>query len=285
MESLDRDTIASLVGSRESRLSTTEFSFDQELINTRVYREMLARLAARTGGGSGKSVRSGPYNSSGSGSSERTANKKGSEENLIDFSDSGESCSRTSVAVGTPRNASRDMIPGFVHPDLDGLQWTDHVEPDVQPVVAPVSRHAEVTAREMPPVSGEQNFSAFPVNAELDHLFAEVATKSRDRLSAASSLDRMSEEIKVLEARHQALLQTWLNEGSSNGRKGRALTEQLDELHQQKMSLHAEFVKQFLKSADGLANITTTCTTQGASIPKERADESANRAVLNHEGR
>lgn len=39
----------SLYGSRQSILSATEFSFDEELINTRVYREALARSCAKHG--------------------------------------------------------------------------------------------------------------------------------------------------------------------------------------------------------------------------------------------
>lgn len=48
-ESVEKDTTFSLHGSRESILSTTEFSFDQELINTKVYRELLARASAKHG--------------------------------------------------------------------------------------------------------------------------------------------------------------------------------------------------------------------------------------------
>lgn len=43
IETLDRSTIASIAGSKDSVLSTTEFAFDVELINTRVYREIIQR--------------------------------------------------------------------------------------------------------------------------------------------------------------------------------------------------------------------------------------------------
>ncbi|KAI2602611.1 hypothetical protein GGR54DRAFT_494028 [Hypoxylon sp. NC1633] len=46
LESLDQETAASILGDRESRLSTTEFAFDYELINTKTYRRALARLQA-----------------------------------------------------------------------------------------------------------------------------------------------------------------------------------------------------------------------------------------------
>lgn len=51
-ESMEKDTAVtadSLHGSQESILSRTEFSFDRELINTRVYREVLGRASAKLG--------------------------------------------------------------------------------------------------------------------------------------------------------------------------------------------------------------------------------------------
>jgi len=44
VEAIDRASLASIAGSRDTVLSDTEFSFDQELISTRLYRDNMARL-------------------------------------------------------------------------------------------------------------------------------------------------------------------------------------------------------------------------------------------------
>ena len=44
VEAIDRTSVASIAGSRASVLSDTEFSFDHELVSTRLYRETMARL-------------------------------------------------------------------------------------------------------------------------------------------------------------------------------------------------------------------------------------------------
>ena len=47
IETLDRATTASIAGSRDCMLSDAEFSFDYELVNTRVYGENMERLVGR----------------------------------------------------------------------------------------------------------------------------------------------------------------------------------------------------------------------------------------------
>lgn len=84
MESLDRGTIASLTGSRDTTISTTEFTFDEEIVNTRVYRETLARLAGKGKRPSRKTTQSQVDVSSDSEGSRVTKTAQVSEENLID---------------------------------------------------------------------------------------------------------------------------------------------------------------------------------------------------------
>ncbi|KAF4998945.1 hypothetical protein FDECE_11659 [Fusarium decemcellulare] len=47
LDSLDKETVDSIYGDRESRLSTTEFDFDYELINTQTYRRALAKAQSK----------------------------------------------------------------------------------------------------------------------------------------------------------------------------------------------------------------------------------------------
>lgn len=125
LDSLDQETVDSLFGDRESILSTTEFDFDLELINTRTYRRALAKAQishdsrtkrpheiARCGSPKSRS-------NSQSGALSRIAEEDSQPvEDLIDLS-------------WEPQAQTMSALPtfGHKHPDLEGLSLLSSMAP------------------------------------------------------------------------------------------------------------------------------------------------------------
>ncbi|KAM0425992.1 hypothetical protein ACHAPT_008621 [Fusarium lateritium] len=116
LDSLDKETVNSIYGDQESRLSTTEFDFDYELINTQTYRRALAEAQAKSSNRRQSSQTEGDPSlrtdmQAQPGALTRVAEEEGEQpvEDLIDLSWEPE--------VPTPQAPSR------AYPELEGLDF------------------------------------------------------------------------------------------------------------------------------------------------------------------
>jgi hypothetical protein len=136
LDSLDQETVDSILGDRESILSTTEFTFDQELINTRTYRRQLARMKRS---GKRPAKKSGTSSASDSESSgERLPNIAEEMEDLIDLSFEP-AASQPSLPFSTPT----------LHADLEGLMFGDAAIADTSTVKRQTERAAQNSGTEV----------------------------------------------------------------------------------------------------------------------------------------
>lgn len=120
LESLDMDTVDSMLGDRESRLTVTEFDFDLELINTRTYKRTLARLqAASKRKGRRPDILTGSPSSSISEVEGHLTSLASIKEELGDLID-------LSYEPQTTTLSADELKP---HPDLEGLIFGSPIEP------------------------------------------------------------------------------------------------------------------------------------------------------------